>query len=87
MSSVGKVRNVCVGEPRFSRTEDRDTPRDWALVELQSIVQPSRGIRYGIVQPGPYVYGGILLIRGQDYSDGWVAASDMYRVGAKIEAR
>lgn len=73
--------------PGFKRTEVGFIPEDWRVSALRDLVDPSRGIRYGIVQPGPFVHNGRLLIRGQDYSKGWANASDMYRVGDLIESR
>ena len=54
---------------------------------LGDLVDRSRGIRYGIVQPGKYEPQGRLMIRGQDYSRGWVDPSELFRVGSAIEER
>lgn len=73
--------------PGYKQTEVGVIPEDWSVSPLRDLVDPARGIRYGIVQPGPFVHNGRLLIRGQDYSKGWVDATEMYRVGDAIEAR
>ena len=73
--------------PGYKQTEVGVIPEDWTVSPLRELVDPARGIRYGIVQPGPFIHNGRLLIRGQDYSKGWVDATEMYRVGDAIEAR
>lgn len=60
-------------------------PEDWEVVELEQLVEPSRSIRYGIVQPGGYDRSGCLMVRSQDYSRGWVDEANMHRVGREIE--
>jgi type I restriction enzyme S subunit len=62
-------------------------PPDWELLTLDELVDPSRTIRYGIVQPGKYDYQGRFLIRGQDYSRGWVSPDKFFRVSDQVEAR
>jgi type I restriction enzyme S subunit len=62
-------------------------PPDWELLTLEEIVDPNRTIRYGIVQPGKYDYQGRFLIRGQDYSRGWVSQDKFFRVSDQVEAR
>ena len=60
-------------------------PDDWEIGVLRDLVDPVRTIRYGIVQPGLYDESGRYMIRGQDYSRGWVDPSELFRVSAKIE--
>lgn len=60
--------------------------RGWAWKPLASLVHPSRKISYGIVQPGVFDPNGILLVRGQDYSDGWAKPEAMFRVSEAIDA-
>jgi type I restriction enzyme S subunit len=60
-------------------------PKGWSLKPLASLVHPDRKISYGIVQPGEFEPGGILLIRGQDYSDGWAKPEAMFRVSETID--
>lgn len=69
----------------YKQTEVGVIPEDWEITSLIDIVDPTRGIRYGIVQPGKYDMNGSLMIRGQDYSKGWVSASEMFRVSPAIE--
>jgi type I restriction enzyme, S subunit len=81
VTSQGEIR------PGYKQTEVGVIPEDWTVSPLRDLVDPARGIRYGIVQPGPFVHNGRLLIRGQDYSKRWVDATEMYRVGDVVEAR
>jgi type I restriction enzyme S subunit len=73
--------------PGYKKTEVGVIPEDWDVRPLSSVVDPERGVRYGIVQPGQYDPDGRLLIRGQDYSSGWVDDSKMFRVGPIVEGR
>lgn len=64
-------------------------PSDWKPLELAALLERSRGIRYGIVQPGDYDPSGRYMIRGQDYSEakGWADPSEVFRVSPAIEER
>ncbi len=61
-----------------------DLPDDWKYVPLGSIVDPGRGITYGIVQPGQDVANGIPIVRVQDIRDGRVDPSQPLRVAHDI---
>jgi type I restriction enzyme S subunit len=69
----------------YKRTEVGVIPEDWGLLTLKSLVDGSRGIRYGIVQPGKYDPKGRYMVRGQDYSRGWVDPAELFRVSATVE--
>ena len=69
----------------YKETAIGPIPEDWQIGVLRDLVDPVRTIRYGIVQPGPYDPSGRYMIRGQDYSRGWVDPSELFRVSAKIE--
>ncbi|MEZ3184285.1 restriction endonuclease subunit S [Pseudomonas sp. LM13] len=71
----------------YKDTELGRLPHDWDVTQLSDLVDPARTIRYGIVQPGEYESSGRLLIRGQDYSKGWVDADEMFRVSSSVEER
>jgi type I restriction enzyme S subunit len=71
----------------FKHTDVGMIPQEWDVVELWMLIDESRGIRYGIVQPGKYDPNGRLMVRGQDYSKGWVSSDEMFRVSAAIEER
>ncbi len=60
----------------------------WKLTPLVDIVDRSRGITYGIVQPGPRQKegDGIPIIRGQDYSNSIARTSGLYWVLPEIAA-
>ena len=55
-------------------------PRDWRWTLLREHVDPSRGICYGIVQPGRHDKHGVPMVNTSDVFDGSVAA----RVGFKV---
>ena len=62
-----------------------DVPEHWKVMRLKRITQYSRGITYGIVQPGESDPTGRFMIRGKDYSGGWCEADDIFRVSDAIE--
>lgn len=72
-------------KPGYKQTEVGVIPEDWKLPTLNTLVDSSRGIRYGIVQPGKYDPKGCFMVRGQDYSKGWVDPSELFRVSARVE--
>lgn len=69
----------------YKQTEVGVIPEDWKLPTLNTLVDSSRGIRYGIVQPGKYDPKGRFMVRGQDYSKGWVDPSELFRVSPRVE--
>ena len=87
---TGKRRLPGFGKAaNFRSTEVGDVLEGWALAKLEDLVEPSRPIRYGIVQPGAYDSAGRYMIRGQDYSvvNGWASPEDVFRVSGGIEYR
>lgn len=60
-------------------------PSDWQPIQLRDVVQKGRKICYGIVQPGDFAADGIPLIRGKDYSFGWVPLENFFRVSEAID--
>jgi type I restriction enzyme S subunit len=58
--------------PGYKQTDIGAIPEDWELHKLANLIDPSRGVRYGIVQPGKQDPNGRYMVRGQDYSGGWV---------------
>jgi len=59
---------------------------DWPLVPLGDLVDPTRGISYGIVQPGEHVEDGVPIIRAGDLRGDRIDAGSPLRVSASIEA-
>ena len=59
---------------------------DWETVPLDSLIEPGRGITYGIVQPGAAVSDGVPIVRVSDVRDGRIAVSNPLRVAPAIEA-
>ena len=65
-----------------------EVPEGWESASVRDVVDPSRKVTYGIVQPGPrQETGGVPIIRGQDYSSGVVDDSDLYLVSDEIAAK
>ncbi len=62
-------------------------PHDWKVLELKELIDKKRTIRYGIVQPGEYDQNGRYMIRGQDYSFGWVEPENLFKVSDVIESK
>src|SRR6266480_276524 len=59
---------------------------EWECVKLEHLVDPDRGISYGIVQPGGPVGDGVPIIRVSDIRDGRISTSEPLRVSPAIEA-
>ncbi|MCA3223153.1 MAG: restriction endonuclease subunit S [Burkholderiales bacterium] len=59
---------------------------EWETVPLDSLIEPTRGISYGIVQPGTPVADGVPIVRVSDVRDGRVEVSTPLRVARDIEA-
>ena len=94
----GAMQELLTGKKRLAgfdgghgdkHTELGYIPEDWDIATLGSLVDQSRSIRYGIVQPGTYDPNGRYMIRGQDYSEvkGWAEPHELFRVSPEIEAR
>lgn len=62
-------------------------PNEWEVVQLKALVDTKRTIRYGIVQPGEYDQNGRFMIRGQDYSFGWVEPENIFKVSDIVEIK
>lgn len=69
----------------YKQTEVGVVPEDWAVTTLQTVLDPLRSVRYGIVQPGEFVPRGPLMLRSQDYSKGWTTPDEMHRVSFALE--
>lgn len=74
-------------KPGYKQTEVGVIPEDWDVRKLVDLVDQSRGIRYGIVQPGKFDPQGRFMVRGQDYSKGWVDPEELFKVSAVVEER
>lgn len=59
-------------------------PANWRIVTLAQVMQPGRKVTYGIVQPGAFTVGGVPLIRGQDYINGWQPLPTFFRVARPL---
>ena len=63
-----------------------DVPPGWDCVPLDQLVVPSRGISYGIVQPGKHDREGVPIVRVTDVRNGRVDTEDVLRVAQDIES-
>ncbi|MBO6515218.1 MAG: restriction endonuclease subunit S [Bacteroidia bacterium] len=54
-------------------------------IRISEILNVSKIITYGIVQPGSHDPKGVYMIRSQDYSRGWSDLGKMYRVSAEVD--
>ncbi|MBM5572272.1 MULTISPECIES: restriction endonuclease subunit S [Deefgea] len=69
----------------YKQTEVGMIPEDWKVSSLGELVQNTRAIRYGVVQPGKFDAQGCLMLRSQDYSKGWTGPDGMHRVSLSLE--
>ena len=60
---------------------------DWAKVELSSIMEPTRGISYGIVQPGARTPDGVPILRVADIKAGRISTANSIKVSKEVEAQ
>jgi len=57
----------------------------WDEVALGALLQPDRGISYGIVQPGAHLEGGVPIVRVNAIRSGRIDTSEPLRVADHIE--
>jgi type I restriction enzyme S subunit len=73
--------------PSYKKTDVGAIPDAWRVHRLGDLVQGSRSIRYGIVQPGKFQANGCFMLRSQDYSKGWAGPDGMHKVSAQLETQ
>jgi type I restriction enzyme, S subunit len=71
--------------PKVPKLRFPEFSGEWEASKLAQFVDPRRKITYGIVQPGEFVEEGVPLVRGGDYSNGWVDFKEVKRVTAEID--
>ena len=62
-------------------------PEGWSRACVRDVVDESRRVTYGIVQPGPRQERGVPIIRGKDYSSGRVDDTDLYLVSPEVASK
>lgn len=62
-------------------------PDGWTWKRLGELVDPSRGICYGIVQPGKHQHDGVPMVNSQDILDGLPAKTIEFRVARELHER
>ena len=68
----------------YKQTEVGVVPEEWESCRLADLLDGSRSIRYGIVQPGKFDSAGCFMLRSQDYSKGWAGPDNMHRVNRAL---
>ncbi|MGD0651586.1 MAG: restriction endonuclease subunit S [Verrucomicrobiia bacterium] len=58
--------------------------RKFSVKPLEEVVQPDRGVTYGIVQAGPHIPGGVPYIRTGDIIDGEIRPENLLRTSPEI---
>jgi type I restriction enzyme, S subunit len=64
-----------------------DVPDGWECVALDRLVEASRGISYGIVQPGQHEPDGIPVVRVNNVRNGRIDTTDVLRVARVVESK
>ena len=80
----GELRDPISRPEQFKDSLRGRIPREWDTRQLRELVPRHRRITYGIVQPGEFDPNGVLLIRGQDYIDGWADRDEYFRVAPSL---
>jgi type I restriction enzyme S subunit len=82
-----RLKNSTIGKYRSLKFDDEafDIPTDWDVQSLGELIDPSRPLCYGVVQPGHEAKGGIPLIRVQDLDAGTVRVDDLRTVTTEID--
>src|SRR4051812_34472979 len=62
-------------------------PEGWKYQPLSELVDESRGICYGIVQPGSNTNDGIPIVRVNNIKAGRIDTGDAMRVTEEVESR
>jgi type I restriction enzyme S subunit len=74
-------------EPVAPKTSDlRQAPATWAWASVEQLNPADRPCEYGVLQPGPHVPRGVLLVRVGDIHDGEVSLDRMKRIAPRIAA-
>jgi type I restriction enzyme S subunit len=60
-------------------------PRGWEYKSLGQLVDPKRGISYGVVQPGSHSDDGIPIVRVNNLHYGHLSTNDVLKVSPEIE--
>jgi type I restriction enzyme S subunit len=64
-----------------------DVPNGWACIALEQLVEASRGISYGIVQPGQHEPDGVPVVRVNNVRSGRIDTADVLRVSRAVESK
>jgi type I restriction enzyme S subunit len=64
-----------------------EIPNSWQWGRLGDLVDQSRGICYGIVQPGDHDTAGVPMVNSQNVLDGSVSPHIEFRVSKELHAR
>ena len=73
--------------PTLSKEQLPTLPSKWRWSRIGNLVDPARGICYGIVQPGKHDPSGIPMVNSQDINNGMVASRIDFRVAEKLHRR
>jgi type I restriction enzyme S subunit len=71
--------------PGYKLTEVGVIPEAWDAVLLDSCVQSSAPISYGILMPGPHTPGGVPVVKVRDIADGRVEEADLLLTHRSID--
>lgn len=82
----GKLTNTDFEKEIFKLdSEEWDIPKSWQRVNLHELINTSKPICYGVVQPGEEVADGKLLIRVCDIYEGEVDYSNLRTISPEID--
>ena len=62
-----------------------DLPANWELLSLGELTEATRPICYGVLKPGPYVDGGVPLLRIQDLAGNVVSTTQVHCISKALD--
>ena len=83
----GKVKPISSDEIAHAlEITGEQFPSQWPIYALEQLIEPDRGIPYGIVQTGEHVHGGVPTVRCGDIKQLSLDTTSLKKVAPSIEA-
>ena len=87
VDAQGRLRDPRAHPEQFKDSPLGRIPREWEVRPLESLVDPSSFITYGVVKPGPEDEHGVLFIRGGDFPNGEVLVDQLRTIAEQVSSQ